>query len=163
MAEVRRNMRSSREYEVEVIGSARILRRLMEIGAPFNNETFSEVGNFIIASILQRTSEGKDYKGRLFKPYTPRYRMFREEKGLPTDKVDLMVSGSMLSAMTFKTSNDRVSVFFQNTSDRNDVKNPLKAFSLNRTRKFFALSSEDIRSIAEIFRRRLQEVIGSEE
>jgi len=116
----------------------------------FSKALMTEIGNFAMTKIKVRTSEGKDVEGRYFKPYTAKYKMFRREKGLPTNVVDLFRTGSMLSSMTYDPYERYVKIFFLNTSDEFNVKNPKKAFFLNQKRRFFALSKDEVDKIVNM-------------
>lgn len=110
----------------------------------------SEIGMFLQSRIKIRTSKGKDVDGTPFEPYNPAYALFRQKKGHPTDKVTLFFTGSMMSSMTYDATNSKVRLFFMNTEDKTEAKNPKKAFFLNEKREFFAMSREDIIGVMEI-------------
>lgn len=109
-----------------------------------------EISTYAMFRIKSRTLTGKSVSGRDFEPYTEKYAMFRIEHGRPARRVDLFFSGSMLSAMDYEVSANTATLFFQNTSDQNNVRNPLKAFWNDERRNFFALSDEDISNIQDI-------------
>lgn len=119
-----------------------------------------EIAQYSMTQIKKRTLSGQDVDGHLFKPYSDKYALFRREKGRPTGKVDLFFSGSMFSSMTSNIDSREIRIFFMNTSDRNNSRNPLKAFFLNQERNFFALSENDVRGIIEIIEEYLSNLIG---
>lgn len=116
----------------------------------FSRNLMSEIGIFAMFSIKRRTAEGRNVRGQFFKAYSPKYKLFREKAGHPTGKVTLFFTGSMMASMTHSATEMEAEVFFQNTSDRSGVSNPLKAFALNEERRFFALSKKEQDQIAEM-------------
>lgn len=126
-----------------------LLLRLAESGIT-SRLLMAEIGTFLVTNIKLRTAKGIDASGRSFEPYTPKYKFFRQKKGLQTEKVDLFFTGSMISSMTYKATDKVASVYFLNTSDKSGAKNPNKAAWLNEKREFFALSNSDIDEIEEI-------------
>lgn len=120
----------------------------------------TEIGLFAMTRIKSRTVEGEDVDGTPFKPYSPKYAMFRQEHGHPTNKVNLTFTGSMLSSMTFDPDADKVTLYFLNTTDEHGGRNPLKAFFLNQERRFFALSRKDIEDIVDIVERYYRRLIA---
>lgn len=143
---------------VRITGGERLQRRLRQVRRAIRSQhLFAEVALFQMLQIKKRTIEGKDYQGNKFKPYSDRYAKFRRDRGRPTSKVDLTFTGAMLNSMTYDADAGRARLFFQNTTDENNVRNPLKAFYNHRRRKFFEVSSEDQRQIADIIRRYIRE------
>jgi hypothetical protein len=131
---------------VTIIGVRQVLDRLRRLRRVPNEDAkkmMAEVAEFVIFKILDRTSRGVDVNETAFKPYSPRYALFRHKKGLPTDKVDLTVTGMMLSSITYESNNRKARIFFQNITDRSDTPIPMKAYFLNEDREFFAINDED--------------------
>jgi len=94
--------------------------------------------------ILKRTAKGADYEEKAFSPYSENYKLFRQDKGRPTAKVDLFFTGKMLGSMSVKANSLRSILYF---SGREQA---LKASGLNygnkyikNRREFFALSKKD--------------------
>jgi len=54
----------------------------------------------MIGRIMLRTSRGRDWKNKPFRPYTPDYAKLRAKKGLTPDLVDLRVTGDMLGSIS---------------------------------------------------------------
>jgi hypothetical protein len=125
-----------------------------------DNTIFSRIGILVEQNILQRTANGEDVEGGQFKPYSEAYLKKRKSLGLPTTP-DLFFSGDMLSAMTFTAKEDEVRLFFLPTQDKEGVSNPAKAFWNDQTRRFFALSAEDINEINRMFRKDLVKLLES--
>lgn len=138
---------------------ARKIRRLEK--SAFSYLMMREIGVFAISEIKQRTILGEDASGISFKPYSKAYAKWREKKGYKSRPVDLSLTGSLLSAMTFTSDKDTTNIFFLNTSDPTGSRNPEKAFFLNQDREFFALSSKDVRGIVKIFNRYYKKVLES--
>lgn len=114
-----------------------------------SGDLLDEIGFYLTQAILKRTALGLGSDGKLFEPYSPKYRLFRLKKGHPVNVVSLFFSGSMLSALTHEVFNDRVELYFMPTYGRapsggtSKVSNPEKAFFLNERRNFFAVSEEE--------------------
>jgi len=113
-----------------------------------------EAAAYVKAQILMRTRAGIDADEHDFTPYSSYWKRVRDRVGLPTDRVDLFFTGSMLASMTWKANKDRAVVFFRPSKDRFGSSNPEKAF-YNHTkvgpRKFFAMSESDIRELVSIY------------
>lgn len=139
----------------EVLASLNRLQRGI-----FNERLMTEVGLLAMARIKKRTLEGRDVEGTPFTPYTHSYRLFRLKTGRPSTNVDLFYTGSMLGAMTFDPDSSAVDVYFMNTQDSSGTENPKKAFFLNESREFFALSEDDIDDIMDIVDQYFTRLIG---
>lgn len=136
---------------------ARLDRASLEL---LNSQLMGEIGEYIIFAIEQRTGKGKDVEDRNFTPYSPRYKLFRQRTGHPVDKVNLFYSGSMMSSMTMDQTDDEVRVFFMNTQDKSGASNPLKAYFLNKDRRFFAISVKEQGKIVQMVRDNAEELLG---
>jgi hypothetical protein len=126
-----------------IVGLRKTLERLGAIGAVNAQPAFEEVGAYVIAQILMRTSQGRDVTDRFFKGYSPTYKAWRAAKGLPTNRVDLFVTGSMMGSVDSKAEQTRVTIFIRPGEDPNGVSNPAKAAWLNKRRRWFAISQKD--------------------
>jgi phage gpG-like protein len=138
---------------ITVIGLSALKRRMTKLKRKIENPDkalLTEIGMFMQLRIKERTAEGKDVDGTLFEPYSPAYKVFRQKKGHPVNKVNLFFTGSMMSSMTFRTGGNEVELYFLNTSDPSGARNPQKAFFLNEDRTFFSLSEQDVEDIVEI-------------
>ena len=100
---------------------------------------------FLIGLIKQRTSRGKDYQGRSFPPYTNVYKEFRQQAGRQTQFPDLNFSGQMLSSITQKSEPDYAVIYFANKFQN------VKAIDNQKKRKFFAIGSQEIQPILNVF------------
>jgi hypothetical protein len=100
---------------------------------------------FLIGLIKQRTARGKDYQGRSFPPYTNVYKEFREQAGRQTQFPDLNFSGQMLSSITQKSEPDYAVIYFANKFQN------VKAIGNQKKRKFFAIGSQEIQPILNVF------------
>lgn len=110
----------------------------------------NEIGMFVLTTVKRRTLAGEDVSGNAFAPYSNGYALFRKKAGYQIDDVDLTLTGTMLSAMTYETTDDEVRAFFLPTKDSTGTSNPEKAFSLNQDREFFALSTSDVNNIMDL-------------
>ncbi len=120
----------------------------------------NEIGLYLLTRIKERTLAGQDVNGIAFDPYSSSYKKWRKKKGYKTSPVDLFLSGSMLSAMTHTATSTSAELFFMNTSDDQDTKNPDKAFWNNEDREFFALSPDDIKGIMNIVGNYYEKLMG---
>ena len=100
---------------------------------------------FLIGLIKQRTARGKDYQGRTFPPYTNVYKEFRQQAGRQTQFPDLNFSGQMLSSITQKSEPDYAVIYFANKFQN------VKAIGNQKKRKFFAIGSQEIQPILNVF------------
>jgi len=100
---------------------------------------------FLIGLIKQRTLRGKDYQGRSFPPYTNVYKEFRQQTGRQTQFPDLNFSGQMLSSITQKSEPDYAVIYFANKFQN------VKAIGNQKKRKFFAIGSQEIQPILNVF------------
>lgn len=122
----------------------------------------SEIGNFLTFSILARTAEGRDVHGTAFEPYSTPYKKVREDKGLPTSRVDLFFTGQMTSSLTFDATRDAVQVFFMDTPRRGGkATNAAVAYYNNEVREFFAISSEEQKEILDLANEYFKRVLES--
>lgn len=144
---------------VRVVNLGRIMRRFRHIGHNlFSKRLMDEIGLYVISQIQIRTAEGKDVRGSNFIPYTDSYRLFKQKKRA-TDKVNLFFTGSMMGSMTHEATDDTARVFFMNTQDSSGVSNPLKAYALNKTRNFFAVSENEQQEIERIIQEHIEAVL----
>ncbi len=100
---------------------------------------------FLIGLIKQRTARGKDYQGRSFPAYTNVYKEFRQKAGRQTQFPDLNFSGQMLSSITQKSEPDYAVIYFANKFQN------VKAIGNQKKRKFFAIGSQEIQPILNVF------------
>lgn len=145
---------------IEIRGLDDLISRLDHIDRHlFDSRLMGEIGEYIIFKIQEQTAKGKDADGRAFTKYTPRYKLFRQETGHPVDKVNLFYSGSMMSSMTYDAGEDKVRVFFMNTTDKSGTSNPLKAYALNKKRRFFAISVTGQAKIIDMVREHAEDLL----
>jgi len=148
---------------IEIRGLNDLIARLDDVSQNvFERQLMAEIGEYIIFRIEKHTAQGKDVEGRDFDPYTPRYRLFRQKTGHPVDKVNLFYSGSMMSSMTRTETADESRVFFMPTVDRKGVSNPLKAYALNKKRRFFAVGVAEQRKIIDMVREHAEQLLLGE-
>ena len=146
---------------IEIRGLNDLVARLEDVSQNvFDRQLMAEIGEYIIFRIEKHTGEGKDVEGRNFDPYSPRYKLFRRKTGHPVDKVNLFYSGSMMSSMTRTETVNESKVFFMPTTDRSGVSNPLKAYALNKKRRFFAIGVMEQRKILDMVREHAEQLLG---
>ena len=100
---------------------------------------------FLIGLIKQRTTRGRDYQGKAFPAYTNVYKEFRQQAGRQTQFPDLNFSGQMLSSITQKSEPDYAVIYFANKFQN------VKAIGNQKKRKFFAIGSQEIQPILNVF------------
>jgi hypothetical protein len=100
---------------------------------------------FLIGLIKQRTTRGRDYQGKAFPAYTNVYKEFRQQAGRQTQFPDLTFSGQMLSSITQKSEPDYAVIYFANKFQN------VKAIGNQKKRKFFAIGSQEIQPILNVF------------
>lgn len=148
---------------IEVKGLTGLIKTLDNIGENiFTKQLFDEIATFVILKIQERTAKGVDAEEKSFKPYSPSYALFRTKSGRSASKVNLFFTGSMMSSMTFSSSDDRTRIFFAPTQDPSGTSNPLKAFYLNQERRFFAINTKDVEDVLKIVREYNREQLEKE-
>ena len=100
---------------------------------------------FLIGLIKQRTTRGRDYQGKAFPAYTNVYKEFRQQAGRQTQFPDLTFSGQMLSSIVQKSEPDYAVIYFANKFQN------VKAIGNQKKRKFFAIGSQEIQPILNVF------------
>jgi len=99
--------------------------------------------------ILERTSEGKSYKGRAFAEYSKKgrnggYAAFRASKGRGSAP-DLFFTGKMLGSMTTKANYRQAEIFFSRATESK------KAAMNNIKRPFFGFNNREEKKLGKIF------------
>jgi hypothetical protein len=148
---------------IEIRGLNELVSRLDDVSQNvFERRLMAEIGEYIIFRIEKHTAQGKDVEGRNFEPYSPRYKLFRRKTGHPVDKVNLFYSGSMMSSMTRTETDNESKVFFMPTTDRSGASNPLKAYALNKKRRFFAIGVVEQQKIIDMVREHAEQLLLGE-
>lgn len=123
---------------VQTTGQAGVIKTIEGLEHFVDAALMARLGSFAEFIIKQRTAQGRDVNGKLFKPYSEKYKLFRQEAGrgqIP----NLFFSGRMLGALTHRTEgSDTVRLFFH------DAQQAAKASGNQRHREFFGLSADDI-------------------
>ena len=137
---------------VVIQGEERLRRRFERLLRGISaGEVLNDIGLYLTMSIKRRTQEDHlDISGRAFKPYTPKYALWRTKRGYGTN-VDLTRTGSLMNSLTHEAYSDRVKIFFMPGTDKSGMSNPAKAFYLQDQRKFFGYTNEDVTKIMEIY------------
>lgn len=97
--------------------------------------------------ILARTQKGQGIDG-IFKPYTPKYALFRKEKGRGT-RVDLNFTGAMLGSMTATKHRGYAEINFGRGIESK------KAYFNNQRRPFFGFNRTERSKLVAFMKRRL--------
>lgn len=148
---------------VLITGTAEVTMKFERLRKGIQNAEplMGEIGSFLVDDILIRTAKGRDVEGLPFKPYSESYKRVRDDRDLPTDRVDLFFTGQMTSALTYEEAKTQVRLFFMNTPRRGTPKkgggfshssasNAEVAFYNNEVRKFFAISPEERKYIKRL-------------
>lgn len=144
------------EQSVRIRGLDELNKKLRRVRRFLENKSiWREIGTYLVASIKDRTSKGKDVDEKDFIPYSPGHLRTRSKKGLPTNTVDLFFTGSMMASMNYDASAEEVRIFFKPGTDKTGSSNPEKAFFLQQDREFFGISDEDVKEVMEIVEQEL--------
>ena len=87
---------------VEVTAAKGALDQLKTKIPNSTRKALNKTGMFLQNAIKDRTRKGRDFKGRAFRPYSPKYAKQRAKEGRTTTP-NLFRSGQMLGNMKFKT------------------------------------------------------------
>ena len=141
------------KLNVEVTAAKGALNQLKSRIPSATGKALSRTGVFLENAIKDRTRKGRDFKGRAFRPYSPKYAKRRAKEGRTTTP-NLFRSGQMLGNMTFKTfSKTKGQIFFPNRQQN------LKAF-FNDTlgvgkaqikREFFSVGKKEEEKAVKVF------------
>ena len=138
---------------MRLIGANRVQVDLKEIGdSILTRRIMGQIGAAAIEEINKRTGKGVDADNRRFEPYTPKYKKYKIKRGgrFFTNKVNLSDTGAMLSAMQWKATDKKATIFF------NKPKEALKASGNDRKRHFFAVNQKDMTIFSRIIERHIK-------
>ena len=141
------------KLNVEVTAAKGALNQLKSRIPSATGKALSRTGVFLENAIKDRTRKGRDFRGRAFRPYSPKYAKQRTKEGRTTTP-NLFRSGQMLGNMTARTfSSTKAEIFF-----RSNLQN-IKAF-YNDThgvgkakvkREFFSVGKKEEEKAVKIF------------
>jgi len=131
----------------------------ISLGISQARSILGEIGKYLEASILLRTSKGIDAEGVPFEGYRSlTYKELRRSRGLPTNIVDLYFGGSMLGALTFEATAQQARVYFMNTvhvdvfrGTADNKTNAELAYYNDQIRPFFSISARESEEIIRMF------------
>ena len=122
--------------------------------------------------IIERTKEGKDYQGRLFKGYSKipgffkignktrllkfGYKEYKRIKG--NTKVNLQDSNQMMSSMAVKFTGRGATLFFRNTDEAKKAMAHNEGIGRMPKREFFNLSGAEQNKLFDLFRDELKKI-----
>ena len=141
------------KLNVEVTAAKGALNQLKLKIPSASRKALSKTAMFLQNAIKDRTRKGRDFRGRSFRPYSPKYAKQRAKEGRTTTP-NLFRSGQMLGNMTFKTfSKNKGQIFFPNRQQN------LKAFyndtqgvgSAKIKREFFSVGKKEEEKAVKIF------------
>ena len=141
------------KLNVEVTAAKGALNQLKSRIPSATGKALSRTAVFLENAIKDRTRKGRDFRGRAFRPYSPKYAKQRAKEGRTTTP-NLFRSGQMLGNMTARTfSPTKAEIFF-----RSNLQN-IKAF-YNDThgvgkakvkREFFSVGKKEEEKAVKIF------------
>ena len=148
-------------------------------------ELYHDIGFALEEAIEKRTEAGRGPKGVPYKThYSRRYRRFREEQGLPVDRVYLKWTGGMLGSMIHHVTKSMLRMFFapvvgkpyelkEVRTEGGRVKparrvpqkltEAEKAANLFKARPFFLLDEDDILLVERIVKNRFTKALKEAE
>ena len=141
------------KLNVEVTAAKGALNQLKSRIPSATGKALSRTGVFLENAIKDRTRKGRDFRGRAFRPYSPKYAKQRAKEGRTTTP-NLFRSGQMLGNMTFKTfSKNKGQIFFPNRQQNlkaffNDTQGVGKA---QIKREFFSVGKKEEEKAVKIF------------
>jgi hypothetical protein len=114
-----------------------------------SKKALSKTAMFLQNAIKDRTRKGRDFRGRAFRPYSPKYAKRRAKEGRTTTP-NLFRSGQMLGNMTARTfSPTKAEIFLQNIKAfYNDTHGVGKA---KIKREFFSVGKKEEDKAVKIF------------
>ena len=147
--------------EVAVKGLRELVIKLGRVGKAVSGNRYlmGQIGALVETGILTRTAKGIDADDEPFEAYSTGYASHRAKEGRSTDVVDLFFTGSMLSALTYDETPDRVTLFFMDTSDKFGMRNPEKAYYNQQLRNFFAMSAKDVAAVQDMVSKYIAKVL----
>ena len=138
---------------VEVTAAQGALNQLKLKIPSASRKALSKTAMFLQNAIKDRTRKGRDFRGRSFRPFSPKYAKQRTKEGRTTTP-NLFRSGQMLGNMTFKTfSKNKGQIFFPNRQQNlkaffNDTQGVGKA---QIKREFFSVGKKEEEKAVKIF------------
>jgi len=111
---------------------------------------FNVIGLRAIQTIQDKTKSGVDFQNHPFQPYSDFYKEIREQKGLRTDRVDLIVTNNMLSGMTANSDESGVVIGFLDGEQSNKAFSHVTGKGSLPNRDFFFIDDDDVDEILEI-------------
>lgn len=110
----------------------------------FNKEQLQkQIAETIIADIKDRTARHLDVNEHPFKPYTPKYKQWKQKKGLSI-LPDLKVTGKLLNSLTVKKTGIITTV--ESTDE------PGKVEGVSKLRQFIGIPDKTRQKISDIVR-----------
>lgn len=150
--------------DVEIEGLTELATRLDRVGRCLvDRRLLEELSGEAKEMVLKRTSEGRDVKGRPFRPYSKGHARARKKRGLGTSRVDLRFSGKMLDNIATEVDEARGlgRVFFRNgKAETRAGYHDMEGGGSPRVRRaFFGLSVEDVERLKGLVLRHVEKVI----
>lgn len=130
---------------MKVTGADAIAKKLQKMADTVDRKQMMRIiGVRAVDLVSKRALSGKDMNNKRFKGYSEGYKKQRAKKGAGL-KVDLMLSGNMYAAMTYKTHKHGVTLFFRGGEEN------LKAHGHHHGRKGKESVSSHKRLITQAF------------
>ena len=128
-----------------------------------DEEALTTVSKAAKEIILKRTSDGVSIEGSTFAPYSSSYKIVREKKGMPSDKVDLRRTGEMLDDLAVEVNAGimQSEIFFE-TDESIEKARTHQVFGAGRNnvrRRFFGLSEEEKSGLTAFYWSHIERVL----
>lgn len=102
-----------------------------------------QIADIIIKDIKDRTADHKDVNERPFKPYTPKYKQWKQKKGLST-LPDLKVTGKLLNSLAVHKNG--IITTIESTDD------PGKVEGVSKLRPFIGITQKTKDKISDLIK-----------
>ncbi len=126
------------------------LKKRLDAMLPQPNKAAACAALKAIELIRTRTQKGFDANGRRFKGYAKTTREMRKARGREVSHVDLVDTGSMLSAITYKGSGSRAIIHFANALENRKAAGHQFGKKRLPKRPFFGFTKGERKEIADI-------------
>ena len=113
--------------------------------------------------IKTRTGQGRDVNNDLFAPYSSAYSVFRAEKGLPVNKVDLFFRGNMMASMQAEAvSQGEARISFRSQFEGSKAAGHQAGLGRLPQRRFFELNQVEVDDLADFLNEQLATRLSQE-
>jgi len=125
------------------------VRKAVRRMIPDANKAAHDAGALAVELIDKRvTQEGKDRYGRKLKPYAKQTKELRKARGRQTAHVDLVDSGNMMAALTYRARGNKAEVMFGKPAEAEKAWAHQTGKGRLPKREFFGLTKDERRKVA---------------